>query len=319
MYRGVQPGKRALIPLLVWLSKRPESLLEMFHGLLRHFANTGMRPEVADSLTLKGAAEYNLLREHRVQQMENNGDDVDCCWEFVPGYLRDRPLWYNHARLHLLNELAIAKGIDPPFPDIKAMAPNTGEVFLSKYFMEQKERNKLGKTMEGLCTRKECESCAIQFDTAAASPVVNAPGNGNVPSVEELSKVGAPTAVLPIRCVPHAPQPPSGRLLTLPNGNAPRNVPSTLPNFVYPSSSNLPIFSMNPPYVGAGGGYHPMVRFLPFQATNTMLPFHFLQPKLNQNFCCRPYAQYMFYQMNNGGKKKPGPVPHDKHCPLKKK
>ena len=183
MYRGIQPGKRALIPLLVWLSKRPESLLEMFHGLLRHFANGGMRPEVADSLTLRGAAEYNLLREHRVQQMENNGGDVDCCWEFVPGYLRDRPLWYNHARLHFLNVLAIAKGMEPPFPHIKAMAPNTGEVFLSKYFSEQKERNTLGKTMDGLCTCKECESCAIQFDTTAASPVVNAPGHERV---EEL-------------------------------------------------------------------------------------------------------------------------------------
>jgi hypothetical protein len=73
--------------------------------------------------------------------------------------------------------------MEPPFPHIKAMAPNTGEVFLSKYFSEQKERNTLGKTMDGLCTCKECESCAIQFDTTAASPVVNAPGHERV---EEL-------------------------------------------------------------------------------------------------------------------------------------
>ena len=192
MYRGVKPGKKALIQLVKWFSKRPESLIEMFHGLMRHFGNTGMRPEMADSLTLRGAAEYNLQREHKFQQMENDDGEVDCCWEHVPRYCRDQPLYSNPAFLHQVNELAKGKNMEPPFPHIRAMAPNNGEVFLSKYFKKQTERNQLQKPLDGgLCSCKECESCAIQFDTVA-SPVVqrentSAGKNNSVQSVRNLS------------------------------------------------------------------------------------------------------------------------------------
>lgn len=178
MYRGVQPGKKAHIHLLRWLSKRPESLLEMFHGLMKHFGNTAMRPELADSLTLRGAAEYNLEREHKVEKM--NRDTDDCCLDStgrIPEHLCVKPRFYNHAILHHVNELARCQGRSAPFPNYKAMPPNNGEVFLSKYFKQQLERNKRGQTVDGFCSCDECKLCET-IPTASKAVGTTSPTTG---------------------------------------------------------------------------------------------------------------------------------------------
>lgn len=171
MYRAQEPGKRSRYKLFRYFCKRPESWLEMFHGLMRHFANTAMRPEMADTLTLRGAAEYNLEREHTLEQMENGEAEFDCEFEDGPERLKKKPLFYNHAKLHHVNEMARRKGREPPFPKYKAMEPNNNEVFLSKYFKAQVQRNELGQTTEDgkYCSCVECRSYAVGLDAASAS------------------------------------------------------------------------------------------------------------------------------------------------------
>ena len=56
--------------------------------------------------------------------------------------------------------MAREKNLDHVFPDVKAMKPNNGEVFLSKYHVQQVERNKSEQTEDGLCTCLFCVGCS---------------------------------------------------------------------------------------------------------------------------------------------------------------
>mmetsp|Transcript_16444 Transcript_16444/g.40171 ORF Transcript_16444/g.40171 Transcript_16444/m.40171 type:complete len:133 (+) Transcript_16444:802-1200(+) len=109
------------------------------------------------------------------------------CFENVPGYLSDQALFYNHAMLHHINELAREKKRVAPFPQYKALESNNGEVFLSKYFRQQTERSKLEKRRRRI---------TIQFQTTSSSNVEN--------KIIDTSPAASPV-VNPAQHVPNAP------------------------------------------------------------------------------------------------------------------
>ena len=61
VYLKIPPGPRSTHGLTTYLSLRPESKLENNHDGYKHYANTGMRPELADILTLRGMVEKMWL------------------------------------------------------------------------------------------------------------------------------------------------------------------------------------------------------------------------------------------------------------------
>jgi hypothetical protein len=138
MYQEILPGKRSTHGLSKWRCDRPESPLEKFHELLAHFGNSGMNPELADTLTLGGTTEFNVKMRYKYGQNNKRlaGESID-----IPGDFSDLPRFFDHSLLHFLNELAQSKGLPTIFDDVHLISANNGEVFLSKYFKEQMVRN----------------------------------------------------------------------------------------------------------------------------------------------------------------------------------
>jgi hypothetical protein len=56
MYKEIPPGPMSTYNLPKWQSLRAESALEKFHEFLAHLTNTGTNKDLADTLTLGGAA-----------------------------------------------------------------------------------------------------------------------------------------------------------------------------------------------------------------------------------------------------------------------
>jgi hypothetical protein len=56
------PKSRHGLPQKSWC--QPESRLEQFHDPLAHYGNTGMNPGLADCLTLRGTASFNVQIRH---------------------------------------------------------------------------------------------------------------------------------------------------------------------------------------------------------------------------------------------------------------
>jgi hypothetical protein len=139
MHQEILPGKRSTHGLSKWRCDRPESPLKKFHKLLVHFGNSGMNPELSDILELGGTTEFNVKMRYKYEQNNKKlaGERID-----IPGDFTDLPRFYDHSFLHFLNELAQRKGLRIIFDDVHPMSENNDEVFLSKYFREQMERNK---------------------------------------------------------------------------------------------------------------------------------------------------------------------------------
>jgi hypothetical protein len=128
MYRQLPPGPRSTHGLPRWHSLRPESSLEKFHELLAHFGNTGMAPGLSDTLSIKGTAEHSVGSRHKqeVQKARLEGRPST-----VPQYLEDVPLFFNHSLLDYLNRVALSRGLDQMFSNVRCLKPNNGEVFMS--------------------------------------------------------------------------------------------------------------------------------------------------------------------------------------------
>mmetsp|Transcript_16446 Transcript_16446/g.40180 ORF Transcript_16446/g.40180 Transcript_16446/m.40180 type:complete len:139 (+) Transcript_16446:824-1240(+) len=111
----------------------------------------------------------------------------------------NQALFYNHAMLHHINELAREKKRVAPFPQYKALESNNGEVFLSKYFRQQTERSKLEKRSMGSASEELCKRrtrITIQFQTTSSSNVEN--------KIIDTSPAASPV-VNPAQHVPNAP------------------------------------------------------------------------------------------------------------------
>jgi hypothetical protein len=140
MYSKIPPGPRSTHQLPKWQAERPESPLERFHELLAHFANTGTNPELADALCLRGTTEYNVVCRYKLQinKAKLQGQDLP-----HPRYLDNQPPFFDHSMLWHLNAIAGFQGLPPIFAFVTPPTANNGEVFLSKYFLQQQERDKM--------------------------------------------------------------------------------------------------------------------------------------------------------------------------------
>jgi hypothetical protein len=157
MYRQIPAGKKSTHQLSKWQSNRPESGLEKFHEFLAHLANTGCGKELADALTLGGTADHNIKARWREDVNKNKllGKDIHGTVEYS-----EEPAFWDHSYLDLLNRRAISLGLDPIF-EFVVVPPRegNGEVFLSKYFEEQQNRNLTvgqDKTTK-LCNCRHCQ------------------------------------------------------------------------------------------------------------------------------------------------------------------
>ena len=155
MYKRIPPGPRSSHNLPKWKSTRPESNLEKFHERLAHLANTGCKPKLADAITLRGTAEYNVSCRWRefVNRRKLDGKKID-----VPCHFEDIPRHRDHSLLDLLNCQAKCLDLPPPFENVTAIGEDNGEVFLSSYYIEQKKRNEeVGQDEKtGMCKCPEC-------------------------------------------------------------------------------------------------------------------------------------------------------------------
>ena len=163
-YARIDPGPGSRHNLPKWKSKRPESSLERVHGFLAHFGNTGMNKRLADTLTLGGAAEYNMK-----QRWKHGTKPVG-----IPSVFVNKPRFYDHSFLQYLNELAEGLGLPLVFADVHKINNDNGEVFLSKYFEAQIARN-LSKTPMIDNKRCICQSCLLIVNDGVSRQVVDTP------------------------------------------------------------------------------------------------------------------------------------------------
>lgn len=155
LYQKIPAGKNSHHQLSKWRSIRAESALEKFHEQLAHFANTGTGPELADALTLGGAARRNV--EARWKTFANDqrlkGQDLA-----IPTHFEDVPPFSDHSMLALLNKQALKQNLPAVFEFCTPIFEDNGEVFLSKYFLQQDARKKTTGSDKNTQMCK-CDSC----------------------------------------------------------------------------------------------------------------------------------------------------------------
>ena len=112
---------------------------------------------LADALTLGGTADYNAKArwKEQVNKLKLLGADIDGNLEYL-----DEPRYWDHSYLHLLNCQAISVGLDPIFDFVVTPSEDNDEVFVSKYFEQQEQRNSTvgqdNKTK--LCNCRHCQA-----------------------------------------------------------------------------------------------------------------------------------------------------------------
>ena len=155
-YREIKPGPNSKSGLSFFLSARPEAHLELFHLSLAHFANTNMKPSLADCLTLRGITEHNLSIHHKL----NSSKGKPIFEGKVPLHHDEKPAFTDHSLLNFLNQVAQSHGIKEPFLNVTpTIAEDNGEVFLSEYFHQQKIRNE-ADCCDPLTKRCLCPNCS---------------------------------------------------------------------------------------------------------------------------------------------------------------
>lgn len=174
VYKKIPAGPRSTHNLPKYMSNRPESGLEKFHEYLANLANGGCHPDLADALTLGGIADHNVKcrwKQH-VNEKKLKGENISCTVEY-----EDQPPFHDHSYLALLNKSAESQGLQPRFDFVTALGNDNGEVFLSKYFKQQDQRNKTvgqDKTTY-LCLCAECS----KFSTVVAKETKQIVENNN--------------------------------------------------------------------------------------------------------------------------------------------
>eukprot|EP00980_Cylindrotheca_fusiformis_P023779 scaffold10972_cov59-Cylindrotheca_fusiformis.AAC.2 len=344
MYVSVPASKRSKLQLATFVSKKPESKLEAMHGQMAHYANCGMRPELADTLTLRGASEHNQCREFRIHSrstttssmlLDKNQPAAGESSSFaVPGYIADFPKFFNDMQLDYLNKLASSKGFRPHFPDCKVLPSNNGEKFLSDYFLQQQLRNSEGlvSSKDKRCTCREClepfvapprmeEEGETSHPTAACE---QSPWN-NENVLEEVDKE-------PAKSSSNHPAS-SGLPCTNPSDAAFPPPPAT-----WPTAAGPPNHASGVSLLSTGGGRPLLVGASPAPSTITtttmVIPHaaYYYQPPFfygampppmivpirgpSSHLCCGRFAEYIRRQERTG-KRVGGRVPHDRNCPMK--
>lgn len=156
MYNETPATMRMRHCLSLKYSARGESHVESAQGQQQHYANVGMRDEVAEQYILRGHARANLKMREKAKWNDMEG------WEreSIPVWLRGVPFYHDEHHLGRINE-QVERGREGlgsswvPFPDVKGLPDNNGERFLGSYFNEQKQR---GGGVDG--QRCPCGECA---------------------------------------------------------------------------------------------------------------------------------------------------------------
>ena len=156
MYYTIPPNPNSSHQLNEYLSRRGESSLESFHGILAHFANCGMRNSLADNLNLTGTARFNLGIRNKLRLLSTTTREqrkkMPGSWETVTPY-------FNHSELAWVNSLAKDCGITEkiPFQGTEELVNDTGERFFSEY-MQWIRATKPTVNDFDMCQCKSCKT-----------------------------------------------------------------------------------------------------------------------------------------------------------------
>jgi hypothetical protein len=168
MYRKILPSPNSKHGLVEYLSRRGESNLESFHGMLAHFGNCGMRRTLVDNLNLTGTARHNLLIRHKLRL--SSGEITTVERKRLPAAYEGIVAYSNHLELDHLNHMARACGISSgalPFQHVEALPPDNGERFFSEYLTWMQE-TKAKYSSADLCL---CAICDTTTTTASTRPM----------------------------------------------------------------------------------------------------------------------------------------------------
>ena len=321
MYYKVPAGEKSKHQLATYISKKPECKLEGFHGEMKHYSNTGMRPPLADVLTLQGATEFNH-RKYIKYQKSRNVETAEADRQFMPGYLENQPVFYNHAMLDHLNKVASAKGFAIHFPNCMKLPANNGERFLSESFLQQQVRNeKKVWTKDGMCGCSECvdsppaeleliddEATCMETDEKGAETdsmqcvlIVESPSKDKRSSKPVVDMVPMTAPQMP----PAQQPPPARKKVQMPPAQQPaptlQQQVSLNPLVQLPPMSPFPFLQL--PSAIQTLSYHQQAPY-----------FH--RPPVQMDSpeaCCKPYKEYLEYAEKEGKKKK-GRRPHSPSC-----
>jgi hypothetical protein len=279
-YEEIPPGPRSTHGLSKWRSNRPESQLEGDHLDLAHYANGGMRKELADALTLGGVCEGNVKKRWRyASNKKKQAGLVDT----PTASFANIPVYFDHSYLHHLNGLAASGGLDPIFDDVRVPpSSNNGDVYLSKYFDPQQIRNQTTKqdlkTKMCLCTpcRAFQPQLLVASNNQAQRPAINNQAQRPPPPRR------SPQVLPPLRRVPQILPPPSYR----------QHQPPA------PAVAQMP---PPPPH----RQHQPSIPPPPYQQ------YH----QYPRTDCCQIYCSYLAKKQD--GQTVMGKPPHDKNCPVR--
>jgi hypothetical protein len=168
MYHKIQPSPNSKHGLVEYLSRRGESNLESFHGMLSHFGNCGMRRTLVDNLNLTGTARHNLLIRHKLRL--SSGEITTVERKRLPAAYEGIVAYSNHLELDHINRMARACGISSgalPFQHVEDLPPDNGERFFSEYLTWMQE-TKAKYSSADLCL---CAICDTKTKTASTRPL----------------------------------------------------------------------------------------------------------------------------------------------------
>jgi hypothetical protein len=107
------------------------------HDPLANYANTGMRPALADIVSMEGISRHNQKRGESARQAKLSAVEKQA--ENIHASFRGEPFHYNPSFLCFLNDQAKKLGLPLPHPSAKPFGKDTGERFLYEAFKEAKE------------------------------------------------------------------------------------------------------------------------------------------------------------------------------------
>jgi hypothetical protein len=166
MYHEIAPSPNSKHGLTEYLSRRGESNLESFHGILAHFGNCGMRRSLVDNLNLTGTARHNMLIRHKLRLARGEISTLER--KRLPAAYEGVLPYTNHSELNHINGLARACGIAStavPFQHLETLPADNGERFFSEYLKWVQQSVPKYNTSD-LCL---CASCNTTTTTATAN------------------------------------------------------------------------------------------------------------------------------------------------------
>jgi hypothetical protein len=329
--------------LPIFRAQRGESNLESMHSLFPHFANSGMKPSVADMLSSLGTTRFNSQAREKMRVGSMTAAEM----QEMPAHQRGIPLHYNHSSLHHINDLAAEAGSpSPPFADVRSLPRDNGERFFSEYLTQQLERNEKYEAhpVNDLC---QCPHCLTARPAAMVAqippmetlePSTCEQANVDSPAEEEALATCGDEGEYSLNWEDNAEETATPGSSNKRNFDkvefcdlAPRPTPPYLPNpYPQPGLSTLQPPSLNCPPLSAyptSFGYpHPAALSYPHfpAAAGAMTPLTYhhwraphapplaKRPKPQVEYCCQSFMNYVMVTRAKG--RKAGRPPHDSDC-----